>query len=113
MSCIRLTVLRLKPKRWQQAAPLLKKIDDLCAADPELMMSFVFGSPAAHDTVLGRISFWKTEAAANRIAMSERTLSLRAELQRLVEEEPVEVLAPIRSGFWPGGLVVPSLSFAS
>ena len=100
MPYLRLTILRPLPGMEERARDLLKQIDHLFADEPGLIMSFDFGEGGASKTPLGRVSVWETDAAANKLARSDRSLALRAELQRLCREDIVDNLTEITHAHW-------------
>jgi hypothetical protein len=99
MAYVRFTILKPKLGDEEEAKVTLQALDSHIARSPGLLLSLVTASEGGN---LGRLSVWRSKEEANREAMNERTLSLRARLTHLGRTE--EHLFEVASGQLRDGL---------
>lgn len=85
MPCIRVSLMRSKDPASAEAAGIVDELITYMATQPGYVTGWRM---TAHDGtgLLGRITIWETEADADHAAQTDRVLSLRSQLNPLVEE---------------------------
>lgn len=97
MACLRLTLIEPKQGNREEIQTVLTLLDAKLAKTPGLIFSFVTEIEADR---LGRIALWRSKDEANRVAMREDILALRARLRSLALNTN-ESLLELHSGFLP------------
>jgi len=98
MACLRLTLIEPKHGCREEAQYVLSRLDEKLAKTPGLIFSFVTEIEADR---LGRIALWHSKDEANRVALRDDILALRARLRSLVLTTE-ETLMDLKSGYLPG-----------
>jgi hypothetical protein len=97
MACLRLTLIEPRQGNREEMQTVLSMLDERLARTPGLIFSFVTEIEADR---FGRIALWRSKDEANRIAMRDDILALRARLRTLASSTE-ETLMELRSGFLP------------
>lgn len=97
MACLRLTLIEPKPGNEQETQRVLSMLDEKLASTPGLIFSFVTGLETDR---LGRVALWHSKDEANRVAMRDDVLALRARLRALALSTQ-ETLMELSSGYLP------------
>jgi hypothetical protein len=97
MACLRLTLIEPKPGNREEMQTVLTLLDAKLAKTPGLIFSFV---TRLETDRLGRVALWQSKDDANRVALRDDVLALRARLRSLALGTE-ETLMELRSGYLP------------
>ena len=100
MACLRLTLIEPRLGAEEEMQSLLAALDARLAQTPGLIFSFVTRVELHR---VGRIALWQSKEAANRVAMRDDVLALRARIRSLAVATE-EALMELSSGYLPGPL---------
>ncbi|MBI4233404.1 MAG: hypothetical protein HY686_03090 [Chloroflexi bacterium] len=91
MPAARISIMLPSPGHRQEVEHLLDALEEFVAKHPGYIMGFRFNG-AENKEEVGRVSLWASDEEANRVAMLDHTIALRARLHRLIEPGHVERL---------------------
>jgi hypothetical protein len=100
MACLRLTLIEPRAGAQDEMQTVMTMLDDRLAETPGLIFSFV---TCVEADKLGRVALWRSKDDANRVALRDDILALRARIRSLALETQ-ETLMELRSGHLPGPL---------
>ncbi len=92
----RLSLLRPKAGRREEALSLLDTLIDYYSLQPGYLDAYTLTSPVGDGRgEIGRLTLWESDRDTDRVATSEHVLSLRARLQHCAEDG-----SDIERSFW-------------
>jgi quinol monooxygenase YgiN len=82
----RISLMRPRPGQRERALALLSELIDFYAIQPGYLDAYTLTCDEGADGDVGRITLWRDDRDADRVATTPHVLALRADLLRCVED---------------------------